>query len=83
VVNLEDCSGCGVRGWGWQDNGWGVGVLGPVISFPTAGLKTLRLQNREDGLTIDQVVLSPATYLERSPGGLKDDATVLNERDGS
>ena len=27
-MNLEDCSGCGVTGWGWQDNGWGVGVIG-------------------------------------------------------
>jgi hypothetical protein len=25
-VNLEDCSGCGLSGWGWQDNGWGIGV---------------------------------------------------------
>ena len=32
-MNLEDCSGCGVQGWGWQDNGWGVGVLGPLIRF--------------------------------------------------
>src|SRR4051812_10682802 len=24
-VNLEDCSGCGLAGWGWQDTGWGVG----------------------------------------------------------
>ena len=22
-VNLEDCSGCGVSNWGWQDNGYG------------------------------------------------------------
>jgi hypothetical protein len=60
-----------------------VQASGPLISFATAGLKTVRLQNREDGLEIDQIVLSPATYLERSPGGLKDDATILNERDGS
>ena len=72
-----------MRRWGWQDNGWGVGVLGPLMSFGTAGLKTVRLQNREDGLEIDQVVLSPATYLERSPGRLKDDTMVLTERDGS
>ena len=24
-VNLEDCSGCGISGWKWQDNGWGSG----------------------------------------------------------
>ncbi|HKG98425.1 MAG TPA: hypothetical protein VKA97_11445, partial [Pyrinomonadaceae bacterium] len=28
-INLEDCSGCGLQGWGWQDNGWG--GLGPAI----------------------------------------------------
>ena len=33
-VNQEDCLGCGIQGWGWQDNGWGIGVLGPVIYFP-------------------------------------------------
>jgi hypothetical protein len=83
VVNLEDCSGCGIRGWGWQDNGWGVGVMGPVISFATSGVKTLRIQNREDGLAIDQIVLSPAAYLDRSPGALKDDTTILPEDDGT
>jgi hypothetical protein len=35
TYNLEDCSGCGLSGWGWQDNGWGVGVLGPHIYFRT------------------------------------------------
>ena len=29
-VGIEDCSGCGVSGWGWQDNGYGTGVLGPA-----------------------------------------------------
>ena len=83
IVNLEDCSGCGLSVWGWQDNGWGSGVLGPLVSFATAGVKTLRIQNREDGLAIDQVVLSPAAYLERPPGALNDDATILSKRDGS
>ena len=23
--NLEECSGCGVAGWGWEDDGWGRG----------------------------------------------------------
>src|SRR6185436_8236303 len=38
-VVLEDCANCGVAGWGWQDNGYGAGVLGPVLYF-TAGLQT-------------------------------------------
>ena len=57
-MNLEDCSGCGLSGWGWQDNGWGVGVLGPVIHFATTGTQRLRIQTREDGVTIDQIVIS-------------------------
>ncbi|HEX8184541.1 MAG TPA: hypothetical protein VF747_07310, partial [Blastocatellia bacterium] len=73
----EDCSGCGLRGWGWQDNGWGVGVMGPLIYFQTTGAQTIRVQVREDGLSIDQIVLSPATYLNASPGALKNDIVIL------
>ena len=76
-MNLEDCSGCGVQGWGWQDNGWGVGVFGPLIRFATSGSHTLRIQVREDGLSIDQIVLSSQTYLNTAPGTLKNDNTIL------
>ncbi|HYP26978.1 MAG TPA: Ig-like domain-containing protein [Blastocatellia bacterium] len=81
-VNLEDCSGCGLSGWGWQDNGWGVGVLGPVIYFQTTGTQTLRVQPREDGLSIDQIVLSTSTYLNSSPGALKNDTTIIPKSGG-
>jgi len=77
--NLEDCSGCGLAGWGWQDNGWGVGVLGPVVYFAASGQQKIRVQTREDGLAIDQVVLSPAAYLNTSPGALKNDTTILTK----
>jgi hypothetical protein len=36
-INLEDCSGCGLSGWGWQDNGWGVRVLGHRYTFKPPG----------------------------------------------
>ena len=78
-MNLEDCSGCGLSGWGWQDNGWGVNVMGPAIYFSTTGPHTLRIQVREDGLSIDQVVLSPNAYLNTSPGALKNDTTILSK----
>ena len=81
-MNLEDCSGCGIQGWGWQDNGWGVGVLGPQIFFQNTGQQTLRVQVREDGLSIDQIVLSPTTYLNSSPGALKNDTTILPRSGG-
>jgi endonuclease/exonuclease/phosphatase family metal-dependent hydrolase len=77
VINQEDCSGCGLSGWGWQDNGWGVGVLGPVIYFQSTGTQTLRVHAREDGFSIDQIILSSQTYFNASPGALKNDTTIV------
>jgi glucose/arabinose dehydrogenase/PKD repeat protein len=74
---LESCNGCGVAGWGWEDNGYGAGVLGPLIYFATSGPQTLRIQTREDGLSIDQIVLSPSTYLSAAPGAAKNDTTIV------
>jgi acid phosphatase len=81
-MNLEDCSGCGLQGWGWQDNGWGVGVLGPLIRFQNSGTHTLRVQVREDGLSIDQIVLSSQAFLNTPPGSLKNDSTILQKSSG-
>jgi phosphatidylserine/phosphatidylglycerophosphate/cardiolipin synthase-like enzyme len=82
-VNLEDCSGCRVAGWGWQDNGYGINVFGPDITFTTSGVHTIRIQAREDGLSIDQIVLSPATFLRQTPGGLKNDTTIYPRAGGA
>ena len=79
TANLEDCSNCGLSGWGWQDNGSGTNVLGPAIYFATTGLQTIRVLVREDGFSIDQIVLSPAAYLTRAPGSVKQDTTILPE----
>ena len=83
VVVLEDCSGCGLSGWGWQDNGYGAGVLGPLVYFATTGTHTVRVQAREDGLSIDQMVLSPERYLTAAPGTLKNDTTILPKASGA
>jgi hypothetical protein len=82
-MNLEDCSGCGLSGWGWQDNGWGINVLGPLVHFATSGTQTIRVQSREDGLQIDQIVLSKGPFLSSAPGAVKNDNTILNEQEGS
>jgi hypothetical protein len=82
VINLEDCFACGLSGWGWQDNGWGTGVLGPLIYFANSGPHTIRIQVREDGLSLDQIVLSPATYLNNAPGAVINDATILPKSPG-
>ena len=79
-LNLEACRGCGLDGWGWQDNGFG--GPGPELYFAENGVETIRLQVRESGLSIDQIVLSPATYLTSAPGPGKNDATILPEQGG-
>lgn len=77
AIVIEDCGGCGLSGWGWQDNGYGAGVLGPTIRFAQSGTQRLRIQVREDGIGIDQVVLSAVKYLNVSPGAVKNDTTIL------
>ena len=74
-VNLEDCSGCGLSGWGWQDNGWGVGVRGPLGYVAGNGAQPLRIQTREDGHRSDRAVSKSLT--DRFSGSLKDDNTIL------
>ena len=81
IINLEDCFGCTLSGWGWQDNGWGVGELGPLVYFATTGTHTLRIQPREDGLSLDQVVLSRDQFQTTSPGALVNDNTILPKSD--
>jgi hypothetical protein len=76
LVNLEDCSGCGVSGWGWQDNASWSGQTARV-RFATSGTHTVRVQLREDGVDIDQIVLSPVTWFSRPPGAATADATIV------
>ena len=43
--------------------GWGTGVLGPVVAFsiqrhPDPAV----IEKREDGISIDQIVISPSLY---------------------
>ena len=83
TVSLEDCNGCGVSGWGWSDNGYGAGVLGPLIYFAADGSQIVRVQGREDGFIADEVVLSPQKYLQSAPGANKQDTTILPPSDGT
>ena len=76
LVNLEYCVGCGLSGWGWQDKASWLQQTN-TIQFTTAGSHTIRIQTREDGVQIDQVVLSPATYLNASPGQASNDSTIV------
>jgi hypothetical protein len=78
AVNLEECSGCGVSGWGWEDDGWGApNRNGVTLRFPEGGAQIIRIQTREDGVSLDQVVLSSEKYLTTRPGPAKNDTTTL------
>jgi hypothetical protein len=66
---------------GWADNGWG--SPGVNIYFAADGPHTLRIQQREDGPAVDQIVLSSSTYLNSPPGPRQNDATILPGNPGS
>jgi hypothetical protein len=78
AVNLEECSGCGISGWGWEDDGWGaVNTPGVTLRFPAPQWQRLRIQTREDGFSFDQIVLSARKYKTQRPGTAKNDNTIL------
>lgn len=81
MFNLEDCTGCGLSQWGWNDNQFG--GMGPVIYFAASGAQRVRVQLREDGLAIDQIVLSPVNYLNTSPGSGTNDSLILSRNAGT
>src|SRR6266550_637576 len=76
LVNLENCSGCGVSGWGWQDKAYWLNQP-TTIKFAASGTHTIRIQTREDGVQLDQIVLSPSTYLTSAPGQVTNDRTIV------
>jgi hypothetical protein len=41
--------------------------------------QTIRVQVREDGLSIDQIVLSAGTFLTTAPGATKDDPRIVSD----
>jgi endonuclease/exonuclease/phosphatase family metal-dependent hydrolase len=82
LVNLERCSGCGTLNWGWQNTGYWLNQA-THVRFASSGKHTIRIQTREDGVEIDQVVLSPVKYLSTAPGPLVNDSTILSKSTSS
>ena len=76
LVNLEDCWSCGVSGWGWQDNAWWL-EESSAVRFATSGRHRVRVQTREDGVDVDQIVLSASRYEVTPPGAVRDDTVVV------
>ena len=76
VILQAGASAPAPRGWGWADNGWD--APGVDVYFATSGTHTVRVQQREDGAIVDQIVLSPNTYLTTAPGPRRDDTTIIS-----
>jgi hypothetical protein len=82
MVNLERCAGCGVSSWGWQNTAWWLSQPS-TIRFAASGTHTIRVQTREDGVEVDQIVLSPATYLSSAPGQPLNDTVIVPKTSSS
>lgn len=48
-----------------------------TVRFPDGGFQSIVLQTREDGVSIDQVILSSEKYMTTRPGVAKNDHTIL------
>jgi hypothetical protein len=79
LVNLAtDAAAKSLDNWGWQNGAYW--LTQPVtVTFPTSGGHTLRIQIREDGVRLDQIVLSSVTYATAAPGLVGGDATIVRK----
>ena len=75
AVVLQETDNGPIREWGWADQGWNGN--GTHIYFTEAATHTIRIQQREDGVMIDQIILSPSTYLASPPGAQNNDTTIV------
>ena len=77
LVNLAtDGTGSSLNGWGWDHGAYWLSQP-TTLTFAASGLHTMRVQVREDGVQIDQIVLSPTTYLNAAPGPPTADSTIV------
>jgi hypothetical protein len=76
AINLQSCNGCALAGWGWMDGAYWLSPAA-VVSFAGGGSHTLRIQTREDGVQLDQVVIGTGAYLIAPPGQNMNDHTIV------
>ena len=75
-VNLATSAAGQLSGWGWQNKAYWEADTGEIW-FATSGPQTIRVQAREDGVAIDQIILSPQRYVDSAPGPVMNDSTVV------
>jgi hypothetical protein len=76
-VNLAtDATAASLNGWGWQNGAYWLSQA-TTVTFAAGGTHTMRIQVREDGVQLDQIVLSPMQYLSVAPGSATHDSTIV------
>ena len=75
-VNLATCADCALSGWGWQNHAYWEADTGEVW-FATSGTQTIRIQIREDGVAVDQIILSPTQFVDTAPGPPTGDTRIV------
>jgi hypothetical protein len=79
LVNLATSStATSLNNWGWQNRAYWLSQP-TTVTFASSGTHTMRIQLREDGVSLDQVVLSPSRYLASAPGGATNDTTIVSK----
>jgi hypothetical protein len=76
---LQGRDGSSLSGWGWQNTAYWLSQA-TRVRFSMSGAHTMRIQTREDGVQIDQIVLSARRYLTTLPGAASNDATIVPKR---
>ena len=77
LVNLAtDALATSLNNWGWAHGAYWL-TQTTTVSFATTGPHTMRIQVREDGVRLDQIVLSSGRYASAAPGGPTGDATIV------
>jgi hypothetical protein len=77
LVNLAtDASASSLSNWGWQNTAYWLDQA-TTVTFATTGPHTLRVQVREDGVSLDQIVLSPQEFLSSAPGSVTNGAAIV------
>ena len=76
VTLATDGTGSSLNQWGWQNGAYWLSQP-TTVAFANGGTHTLRVQVREDGVQLDQIVLSPSTYLTHAPGQVSADLTIV------
>jgi hypothetical protein len=79
LINLAtDAPASSLSNWGWQNGAYWLNQA-TTVTFPTGGMQTIRIQVREDGVQLDQIVLSPNAYRQGSPGTVSNDNVIVHK----